>query len=286
MRADVNVIGMLGLGLMGQAMAGRLLAQGWSVFGTDIEPRRLAEFEAAGGRVAENAREMASRCDLVLLSLPDHSVVSEVIGQIGSCLRAGQFILDTTTGDPRAAQARSAELTELGIDYLDAAISGSSVQVAQGEVLVMCGGRREAFDQCQRLLACLAREVIWTGPSGTGAQMKLVSNLVLGLNRVALAEGLVLAESLGLDARQTLSVLQRSMAYSRIMDTKGDKMIAGDFAPQARLAQHLKDVRLMIEASPVTLPMSERHRQILERAVSMGLAELDNSAVIQAIRKP
>ena len=117
--------------------------------------------------------------------------------------------------------------------------------------------------------------------------MKLVSNLVLGLNRAALAEGLAFAEVLGLDADATLQVLQGSAAYSRQMDTKGRKMIDRDFAPQAKLSQHLKDVRLMLHAATaagLTLTLTDAHRQLLERAEALGFGDRDNSAVVEAAR--
>lgn len=119
--------------------------------------------------------------------------------------------------------------------------------------------------------------------------MKLVTNLVLGLNRAALAEGLAFAEAVGLDAASALSVLRDSMAYSRIMDTKGPKMVARDFAPEARLSQHLKDVRLIREAAArvgQALPLSDEHLRLLELAESLGLGGLDNSAIFEALRQP
>ena len=126
------------------------------------------------------------------------------------------------------------------------------------------------------------------GPSGAGARLKLVTNLVLGLNRAALAEGLAFAEAMRLDPRQTLAVLQASAAYSRIMDTKGEKMIGGDFRPVARLSQHLKDVRLMRRAAAeeaLPLPLTETHCELLERAEAHGWGELDNSAIIKVLRE-
>jgi 3-hydroxyisobutyrate dehydrogenase-like beta-hydroxyacid dehydrogenase len=119
--------------------------------------------------------------------------------------------------------------------------------------------------------------------------MKLVTNLVLGLNRAALAEGLAFASAFGCDVQQTLEILRTSMAYSRIMDTKGEKMIQSDFQPQAKLSQHLKDVRLMLEAAAdagMQLPLTETHRRLLEQAEAAGLGDLDNSAIIEVIRKP
>jgi 3-hydroxyisobutyrate dehydrogenase-like beta-hydroxyacid dehydrogenase len=98
-----------------------------------------------------------------------------------------------------------------------------------------------------------------------------------------LAEGLVFADQLGVEGKQALDVLRRSMAYSRIMDTKGEKMLARDFTPQAKLSQHLKDVRLMLAASSIPLPLSETHRELLEKAEALGFGEADNSALIEAI---
>jgi 3-hydroxyisobutyrate dehydrogenase-like beta-hydroxyacid dehydrogenase len=117
--------------------------------------------------------------------------------------------------------------------------------------------------------------------------MKLVTNLVLGLNRAALAEGLAFAQAVGVEPEAALEVLEGSLAYSRVMDAKGRKMVEGDFTPQARLSQHLKDVRLMLRAAAgagLTLPLSEAHRRLLERAEELGWGDRDNSAVINAIR--
>ena len=130
----------------------------------------------------------------------------------------------------------------------------------------------------------LGANIYHVGASGSAAKMKLVSNLVLGLNRAALAEALVFANAIGVDPASALEVLRGSMAYSRVMDVKGQKMLDEDFTVQARLSQHLKDVRLIL-ASGVTLPLSETHRQLLEHAESMGLGEVDNSAIIKAIQQ-
>lgn len=113
--------------------------------------------------------------------------------------------------------------------------------------------------------------------------MKLVSNLVLGLNRAALAEALVFAQGIGIKPAAALDVLRGSMAYSRVMDVKGQKMLNEDFAVQARLSQHLKDVRLILD-NGVQLPLSEVHCRLLEQAEAMGWGELDNSAIIKVIQ--
>ncbi|MDZ4288562.1 MAG: NAD(P)-dependent oxidoreductase [Prosthecobacter sp.] len=277
-------LGIIGLGLMGQAMAKRFLAAGFEVLGWDLETAGREALAEKGGRAAGSVEEVFAECERVVLSLPDSKVVRKVLKQaIG--LRRGQVIIDTSTGDPEDAVAMAEELATQGLPYLDATVSGSSAQVEAGTVTIMVGGDTEAVIGCQEVFACLGPTVFHVGAAGSGARMKLVTNLVLGLNRAALAEGLTLARVLGLDLTLALRVLQGSMAYSRIMDTKGAKMIAEDFTPQAKLTQHLKDVRLMIEAAAVAnmkLPLSETHRALLERAETMGYGDLDNSAVIRA----
>ncbi len=278
-------LGLIGLGLMGMALAQRLRAGGFDVWGYDIDPVRNDLLAAAGGKVATGIAEIASACGRILLSLPDSDVVETVLAEMGPSLVAGQIIIDTSTGDPERAAAMGQRLTECGIDYLDATISGSSQQVREGQAVILVGGPAAAFDRCQDLFRLFARRWFHLGPCGSGSQMKLVSNLVLGLNRAALAEGLWLAKALGLDSQIVLTVLRESMAYSRIMDTKGEKMISGDFEPQARLSQHLKDVRLMLQAAAqagTDLPLTQAHARLLELAESAGYGHQDNSAIIRA----
>jgi len=269
-------IGIIGMGLMGGALMERLNAAGFAVRGWDCEASRCVK--------ARNAADVFGNCDRVILCLPNSDVSSAVLRE--APLRAGQIIIDTSTGDPRETAALGSELAGRGVHYLDATISGSSAQLLQRDVLVMAGGDADVFEQCRDLFAAFAREAVHVGPCGSGAKMKLVTNLVLGLNRAALAEGLAFAQRLDLSPAHALDIMRRSMAYSRIMDTKGGKMVAQDFTPQAKLAQHLKDVRLMLAATPLHLPLSETHCRLLEKAVALGYGDLDNSAVIKAIQEP
>jgi 3-hydroxyisobutyrate dehydrogenase-like beta-hydroxyacid dehydrogenase len=123
---------------------------------------------------------------------------------------------------------------------------------------------------------------LYAGPAGSAAKLKLATNLVLGLNRAALIEGLAFAGALGLDPALTLQALREGLAYSRIMDSKGPKLLAGDFTPQARLGQHAKDVALMLAAASdagLKLPLSHTHWQLLRAAMDAGWGDLDNSAL-------
>ncbi len=280
-------IGLIGVGLMGTAIAERLLKHGFQLLGWDLNPDRCADLMRLSGYCAEDIAQVFSHCDFVLLSLPTDEVVRSLLEEHSPQLRAGQFVIDTSTGDPQAAVAIAQSLARYGVDYLDATISGSSVQVRTGSAVALVGASEKAWIACQSILTSIASPVLHVGPPGSGSQMKLVTNLVLGLNRAALAEGLVFAQSLGLSLENSLAVLQSSMAYSRIMDTKGSKMIARDFSPQAKLDQHAKDVRLMLASAArnhLELPLSETHLKLLERASMLGYGAADNCAIIEAYR--
>lgn len=281
-----ETVGLIGLGLMGTALAERLLAAGFAVAGWDVDGTRGAALARIGGKSIPTGADIFSGCERVLLSLPNLDVVAEVLGAVE--IRPGQLIIDTTTGGHDQAMAMGAMVAAKGGTYLDATVSGSSAQVRLGEVTVMVGGTLEGFQRAADLLRAFAREVFHVGPCGNGAKMKLVTNLVLGLNRAALAEGLAFAAALGLKPGAALEILQHSMAYSRIMDTKGPKMVAHDFEPQARLSQHLKDVRLMLEAAEkagASVPLSEVHAELLQQAEAMGLGAMDNSAILRVFEK-
>jgi 3-hydroxyisobutyrate dehydrogenase-like beta-hydroxyacid dehydrogenase len=282
-------VGLIGLGLIGSALAERLLEAGQRVVGWDIDPVRVAALRQRGGEVAGDAQEVFSSCRRVLFSLPSHREVADVIQAAGASMSRGLTIIDTTTGDPASTQELARILADRGIAYLDATISGSSAQVRAGSVALMVGGDAESIAASSDIFGAIGRQTFHTGPAGTGAKMKLVTNLVLGLNRAALAEGLAFAGSLGLDLTLSLAVLRGSAAYSKTMDTKGERMIHGDFAPDARLSQHLKDVRLIVDIgrrAGLPMPLSATHRAVLEDAEAAGYGELDNSSIIKVLMAP
>ncbi len=277
-------IGVLGLGLMGTAIVERLLEHAYIPHVWNRTRDRAEPLLARGALWSDHP---LADCDRVLISLYSSAVVTEVLTPFQESIRVGQILIDTTTGAPEDSILWANRLRERGASYLDAPISGSSEQTRRGEATVLVSGDQAAFSACQDLWPILGRNVYYVGASGCAARMKLVTNLVLGLNRAALAEGLLLAEAFGFDLASTLRVLQGSAAYSRQMDTKGPKMIAKDFSPQAKLSQHLKDVRLILDAAKangLALALADTHRQLLERAESLGLGELDNSAIIEAMR--
>ena len=284
-RTDKEPIGVIGTGLMGTALAERLLENGYRVV---VWNRTRAKADPLIARGAEWSENPLVTCGRVIVSLYTTDIVVQVLEEMRDGWRTGQIIVDTTTGEPAQTAALGERLASQGVHYLDAPISGSSEQTRRGEATVIVGGDAETFGRCADLWRVMGQKVFHVGPCGSAAKMKLISNLVLGLNRVALAEGLAFAEGIGVPPAAALEVLSGSMAYSRAMDVKGRKMIERDFVVQARLSQHLKDVRMMLRAAVaagLNLPLTEAHRQLMERAEAAGFGNLDNSAVIEVIRK-
>ncbi|MCC7374555.1 MAG: NAD(P)-dependent oxidoreductase [Verrucomicrobiales bacterium] len=277
-------IGIVGLGLMGTALAERFLEAGFEV---RVWNRTRDKAEGLLTQGAIWSDHPLSDVDCVLISLYTTNVVSAVLDGFAEAWRPGLTLIDTTTGDPGKVEALAARLAGCGVDYLEAPISGSSVQTRRGESTVIVGGTKESFDRWPKLWEIMGARVIRSGEIGSASRMKLISNLVLGLNRAVLAEGLAYAEAIGVKPAAALEVLSASMAYSRAMDVKGRKMVERDYSVQARLSQHLKDVRLILDTAAgakVPLPFTEVHRTLMERAEAKGLGDLDNSAILEVLR--
>lgn len=281
-------IGLIGIGLVGTALAERLRRADFPVIGFDTSGEAMDRLRRLGGIPTDGPADVALRCQRTLISLPDSAIVQRVVTDLQPSLAAGSILVDTTTGDPAHAAVLGAALAGSGVDFLDAAICGNSEEVRRREVLVVAGGPASAFARCTDIFASFARRSFHLGGWGAGLHMKLTTNLVLGLHRAVLAEGLAFAESVGLSPEVALEVLHASSSYSRVMDLKGRKMILSDFSPQARLSQHLKDVRLMLATGAeagARLPLTDLHRRLLEEAEAAGLGAADNSAIIEVLRR-
>ncbi len=280
-------IGFVGLGLMGGGMTGNLLTAGFPLLVYDIDHEKVNAVAAKGAEGAEAPADMARAVDVIVLSLPNSHVVDEVVINDLKLLetgRKGLILIDTTTADPLMSEALAHRLRETGIEMLDATISGTSRMCEEKDITFMVGGTETVFRQCETIFSALANKTYYLGKNGSGALMKLIVNLVLGLNRMVLAEGLSLGKKAGMDLHRLLEVLKNSAAYSRAMDMKGGKMVEEDFLPpEGKLAFHLKDVRLMLDLAArldVPLVLSSMHAQALTSQVAQGRGEWDNAAII------
>jgi 3-hydroxyisobutyrate dehydrogenase-like beta-hydroxyacid dehydrogenase len=283
-----DAVGLVGLGLVGRALARRLASAGRTTIGFDRSAQACVEFAQGGGRVAASLAELGMHCEHVVLAVFDTAGVLEVVeGLIGSAmLRA---VIDCSTGDPDALQALAARLADRGIDFIEAPLSGSSQQIQQGSATMLLGADAAALQRHGALLQALSPQRIVVGGPGMGARAKLATNLVLGLNRAALAEGMVFAERIGIAPDAFLKLVLATPARSDAALAKGERMVRDEFEPpQSRIHQHLKDVNLMLEqaaAAGQRLPLSEAHATLLRAAVASGDGELDNAAIIRQIRR-
>jgi len=284
-------IAIIGLGLMGEVYAQRLIDEKIPVTGFDVDPARRVRLAEIGGRPASSIEELAKRARCIIIAVFNTQQVEDVVEKhllpaLGE--GSGKIVLCMSTCDPDRVAALATRVTPRGIRYLDVPVSGTSDQVRRGDGVALIGGDTAIARQVEDVLDALFARRFHVGKVGDGGRAKLAVNLILGLNRLALAEGLVFAERLGLDPAAFLEVARGSASYSQVMETKGPKMVRGDFSAEGRVKQTLKDVQLMLDqaaAAGQKLSMLDVHADVLEACVRAGEADLDNSAVIKEVRR-
>ena len=283
-------IGLVGAGLVGQALATRLLQAGWRVVGTDLSAPARAALQGLGAEVVGQAQAVGAACDTVLLAVFDTGDALAVLEGDGGLLSAGHRVarvIDCSTGTPELLEPLAGRLQARGIDFIEAPLSGSSTQIAAGEATQLLGGQAQAIAACGDLLQAIATRRVHVGGAGMAARAKLATNLVLGLNRAALAEGLAFAEALGIAPQAFLDLVLATPARSAAAEAKGERMVAGHFEPESRIRQHLKDVQLMLEGARRAgqpLPLTQAHAALLQQAVDAGDGDLDNAAIVRRWR--
>ncbi len=282
-------VGVIGLGLIGTSLAQRLLQAGFPVAGYDIAADRRDNLERLGGTACASARAVGERCQDVVLAVFNTDQVEFVLeSPDGAGLNREHRVICTSTCDPDRIEALGARLARRGVRFLECPLSGNSDQIAKGNGVALVGGDRAAMQAAAPVLDALCRQSHYLGPAGSGGRAKLAVNLVGGLNRAVLAEGLAFAEAMGLELAPFLEVMKDSAGYSRAMDTRGMKMVTGDYTPHAWLTQSLKDFTLMHEVAARVgqeLPLATQYVQIVESCIAHGEGQLDNSVVMAEMRR-
>ena len=288
-----GVVGLIGIGLMGTALARRLLDAGYRVIGFDIAPARRDALRAMGGESAASVAEVAARCQRTLIAVMTTTQVEQVVEGKDGLIEAGDAKLSriamcSATCEPDRIEALAARAAARGFVFLDTPVSGTSQQVLQGDGYGLIAGDPAIAAAADDNLGVIYPRRQFIGSAGTATKTKLAINHILGLNRVALAEGLVFAERLGLDLRGFLDVARKSAAYSQIMDVKGDKMVTGDFSPVSKVNQHHKDFNVILSEARrrgQQLPFASLLIEVLEACERHGDAERDNAITIEEIRR-
>lgn len=286
---SAGTVGLVGIGAMGLGIAKNLCEAGFSVRGYDLEPARRDLLLQVGGHVAGSPADAARGAAWLVLSLPGHEDVVDVLyGSAGalSATAAGAVIIDTSTSLPEHSVKLGDRLSEAGVGFVDASLSGTGATIMHKDVVVLAGGSDEDYARSAPVFEGFARAAYHLGPVGSGALGKLLVNVVVVGNRLALAESLALGMRAGMDPQALLSILKDGPAYSRAMDLKGAKMIDGDFTPESTLEQSLHGCELLLaEGRRVGSPLFgvATYSQVAQAAVGMGLGRLDPAALIEAL---
>ena len=284
-------VGVVGIGLMGSALSASLLQSGYEVQGFDIDGRRMDEFAERGGIRVDSPAAAAGGVRWLITSLPTSDIVREVTfgrNGIAEGAQEGLLFADSTTSRPQDSEKIGAELAERGIRFLDAAVSGTSAMAWRKDLIVIAGGAKEDFEACKPYFGSICRAAYHMGPVGSGAMTKLIVNLVLAGNRLALAEGLLLGTKAGVDLDSLLTVLKDGACQSKTMVDKGPKMINGEYGPEGLVKISLKDSRLMIEQGQrlgTPMLMIGLFSQLAQAAFESGLAEKDSVAFYEILRQ-
>jgi 3-hydroxyisobutyrate dehydrogenase-like beta-hydroxyacid dehydrogenase len=289
MTADTPV-GIVGLGLMGVALSARLVDAKIPLVGFDIDPVRCGIFKAAGGMVAASVRELAACSRTIIVAVYCGEQAAALFGDIddGAGVARPVAICITTCG-PGEIIGIAERASRAGLPLLEAPISGTSSEMLDGTATALLAGDEAVIDQVGGLLNILCPRSLRVGAIGDASRAKLAINLILQSNRAALTEGLAFAERLGLDGPAFLAAARQSAAYSRVMDSKGEKMLTRDYRPQSHIAQTLKDAELIIEQAGrcgMQLPLTTIQAGLLRNAIALEGPDRDSAAVIEAIRRP
>ncbi|WP_146344983.1 NAD(P)-dependent oxidoreductase [Phaeobacter marinintestinus] len=276
--------GVFGLGLVGTALAGRLLRSGRSVAGFDPDPARCKLLEDAAGQASDPG--LVWQQDYVFSCVFDTDQLSDLIAQAPE--RDGACLISISTCDPMRMSGLGMAAAQKGWRLIEAPISGTSKQLAMGDAVFLVGGDPADAQALSVLLGTIGRSQHYVGPLGNGNRAKLAVNLVLGLNRAALAEGLVFANRVGLAPDAFLELLQDTAAASAVMKTKGPKMVAQDFDAQGRIEQSAKDFGLILTVAAEQrqgLPFARTYAAMMRDCMDNDEAGLDNAAIIKAIAR-
>ena len=281
-------IGMIGLGLMGSALSARLIDAGNAVIGFDIDTERCEALKAQGVELAASAGELAGHCQTIVVAVYSAGQVEALIAELARGeKRARNVLICTTTCTPDEVVRIAKQADDTGLSFVEAPISGTSAEVRNGSAMALIAGPEETIETIDAILDILCPPRVNVGRIGDASRTKLAINLILQNNRAALAEGIAFAEGLGLDPAVFLATARKSAACSRVMDTKGDKMLKRDFTPQSHISQTLKDAELILaeaERHGLSLPMTSTQAALLRTAIALEGPDSDSAAVIEAVR--
>ena len=285
------LVGIVGLGLLGHAVASRLRAAGHDVVGHDVVDERVKALVALGGRAGGSVAGVVDAADLVCVLLPSLATVEEVVlgpAGIAASARRGQTVVQMSTISPALTERLARDCGAHGLGFLDCPISGTSGMVERGDGIIFVGGERALYERWRPVLESILPRAVFIGAAGQAMVLKLVANLLVALNSAAAAEALWMAERAGLDVRLALDVLAGSAATSRMLEVRGPMIARRDFPPQMKLDLFMKDLHLIQEAAGAVgaaLPLTDVAERLYHDAQRAGHGGEDLAVVITALEK-
>lgn len=282
-------IGVVGLGVMGSAMSGHLLDAGWTVYGYDIDPKRVDAFTAKGGVACSSATEVARQATLVLLSLPSVTALEEATEGIVAGAHPGLLVLEMGTLPLSAKEAARTRLADFGVELMDVPLSGTGLQAADATLVVFASGSEEGYRRARPVFEVIGRSSYHLGPFGTGSVMKYIANLLVAVHNLATAEAHALGIAAGLDPALVQKVMSDGVGASKILDIRGPMMVDDNYEPpSARLDIILKDAGIISDYARsvgAPTPLLDAAIPIYEASKAAGLGDLDAAALCRYLEQ-
>jgi 3-hydroxyisobutyrate dehydrogenase len=283
-------LGLIGMGYMGSRMAQRLLTAGYPLTIYNRTKEKTQTLKQLGAQVASTPKDLATHCEVVLVSVTDDAALERVMsGQEGALagLRDGSVIIDLSTVSPSASLRLYQAAREKGAAMIDAPVSGSVLQVEQGSLVIFVGGGEETYRRCRPILEILGKNIFYMGSSGMGTTMKLVVNTLLGLGMQALAEAIALGAKAGLKKSLLVDVLEQTAVLSAVQKAKLANVKRDQYPTQFALSLMYKDFGLVLREAAevsVSMPATAAAQQMYTAAIAKGMDE-DFSIMIKFMQE-
>jgi 2-hydroxy-3-oxopropionate reductase len=284
-------LGFIGLGIMGKPMAGHLAKAGHRVYVYDLNPEPLRELSAKGAVACRSSKEVAEKSDVIILMVPDTPDAEQVLfGREGVAegVKKGSVVVDMSSISPIATKEFAKKLHGLGVEMLDAPVSGGQLGAENATLSIMVGGKPEIFEKIKPLFEIMGKNIVHIGNHGDGQTCKVANQIVVALTIEAVSEALVFASKAGADPRKVRQALLGGFAQSRILDVHGERMINRSFKPGFRIQLHRKDLNLALQAARqlgLSLPSTAMAQELFNAVVAQEGDQLDHSAMVLALEK-
>jgi len=284
-------LGFIGLGIMGKPMAGHLLKAGHTVHVYDVVPASIAGLKQQGAIPCGSSKEAAGRSDIVFLMVPDTpDVEAALFGKNGVAegIRPGSILVDMSSISPIATKEFARRLKEIGVEMLDAPVSGGQVGAQNATLSIMVGGPVELFEKIKPFFEIMGKNIVHIGGNGDGQTCKVANQIVVALTIEAVGEALLFASKAGADPAKVRAALLGGFAQSRILELHGERMIKRTFQPGFRVRLHQKDLNLALESARklgVSLPNTATAQELFNAIAADGGSDLDHSALVMALEK-